>query len=109
MSCTRIVVSLLLAAGAALGPALAQQYVISTYAGGGPPPERAQAMDVWIGSVLGVATDTAGNVYFSSSEFSAIFKLDPSGVLTRVAGNARPGYSGDGGPATGAQLSDPRG
>jgi sugar lactone lactonase YvrE len=101
--------SLLLAAGAELGPALAQQYVISTYAGGGPPPARAQAMDAWIGFVLGIATDTAGNVYFSSSEFSSIFKLDPNGVLTRVAGNGRAGYSGDGGPAAAAQLNDPRG
>jgi sugar lactone lactonase YvrE len=101
--------TLLLAAGSDLGLALAQQYVISTYAGGGPPPIRTQAMDASIGSVLGIATDTAGNVYFSSSEFCSVFKLDPSGVLTRVAGNGRTGYSGDGGPASAAQLNDPRG
>ena len=109
MSRARILMNLLLAAGAALDTAPARQYVISTYAGGGPPPERAPAMDVWIGSVLGVATETAGSVYFSSSEFNVIFKLDPSGVLTRLAGNGQPGYSGDGGPATVAQLNDPRG
>jgi trimeric autotransporter adhesin len=106
---TRIAMSLVLAAGAVLGPAPAQQYVISTYAGGGPPPERAQAMDASIGSVLGVTMDTAGNVYFSSSEFSVIFKLEPGGVLTRIVGNGRAGYSGDGGPAAAAQLNDPRG
>jgi len=32
------------------------------------------------------------------------FKLDCSGVLSRVAGNSRVGYSGDGGPAIQAQL-----
>ena len=90
---TRIAtMSLVLAASAAPAPAPAQQYVISTFAGGGPLPARAQAMDASIGSVLGIAMDTAGNVYFSSSEFNAIFKLDPGGVLTRFAGNGRAGY-----------------
>jgi len=35
--------------------------------------------------------------------------MDSSGVLTRVAGNGVSGYSGDGGPATSAQLQNPRG
>jgi sugar lactone lactonase YvrE len=46
-------------------------------------------------------------VYFSAS--NCVFKLDKNGILTLVAGNSRPGYSGDGGPATGAQLSGPTG
>src|SRR5262249_10343368 len=37
------------------------------------------------------------------------FKLDRSAILTRVAGNSRVGYSGDGGPAASAQLSFPVG
>src|SRR2546428_8176287 len=95
---------LLLASGTA---AWAQQYVISTFAGGAPPPTPIAAVNASIGRTSGVATDTAGNVYFSSD--NCVFRLEQNGVLTRVAGNSRAGYSGDGGPAIDAQLSDPRG
>jgi NHL repeat len=53
------------------------------------------------------AADAAGNVYFASDH--CIFKLDQRGIMTRVAGTARGGYSGDGGPATSAQLNYPYG
>jgi uncharacterized protein (TIGR03437 family) len=84
----------------------AQQYVISTVAGGGPilrTPTAALNVPISPG---GVAVDARGNVYFASSRF--VFKLDPSGLLTRIAGNYpdHPAtYSGDGGPATEAVLS----
>src|SRR5262249_37917566 len=39
----------------------------------------------------------------------SVFKVDANGNLTRLAGNGRAGYSGDGGPATAAQLSFPMG
>ena len=81
----------------------AQQYVISTYAGGGSMPVPAVASDLFIGFGSGVAADAAGNVYFTSSTLATIFKLDTGGRLTRVAGT-RPGYGGDGGPATSARL-----
>ena len=74
----------------------AQPYVISTYAGGAPPSAPAAAFDV------SIATDTAGNAYFTSR--NSVFKRDPKGVVTLVAGNGRAGYSGDGRPATSAQL-----
>jgi len=61
----------------------AQQYVISTYAGGAPLP--ALGVDLPIGAASGVATDAAGNIYFASA--ASVFKLDRSGVLTRVAGS----------------------
>ena len=87
--------------------AAAQQYVISTYAGAAPPPTPARGLSVPIGEIQGVATDPEGNVYFASSELHSVFKLDPKGVLTRVAGNSRAGFSGDGGPATSAALGFP--
>jgi hypothetical protein len=62
---------------------------------------------MWIGFQWYIATDTAGNVYFSS--LNCVFKLDMSGVVTRIAGTSRPGFSGDGGPATSAQLHNPAG
>ncbi len=87
--------------------AIAQQYTISTYAGDAPPPTPAPGISASIGDLGGVAADAAGNVFFASS--NCVFRLDANGTLTRVAGNARAGYSGDGGPATSAQLSGPNG
>src|SRR5438094_138552 len=96
---------LLLASGTA---AWAQQYVISTIAGGPPAPTPIAAVDASDGHTYAVATDAAGNVYFISD--NCVFKLEQqNGVLTPVAGNSRVGYAGDGGPAINAQLSDPRG
>jgi trimeric autotransporter adhesin len=80
-----------------------QQYVISTIAGGGPLPSPVSALSLPVGIPQGVATDKAGNFYFAS--LNCVFKVDQNGVMTRVAGNARAGYSGDGGPAPGAQLA----
>src|SRR6185503_12213127 len=38
-----------------------------------------------------------------------VVKISPAGVITLVAGNNIAGYSGDGGPATGASLNTPLG
>jgi trimeric autotransporter adhesin len=85
--------------------ALAQpgQYVISTYAGGAAPPLPAPGISLSIGSPQSdPAVDGAGNAYFASLD--CVFRLGQDGLLARVAGTARPGYSGDGGPAAAAQL-----
>lgn len=87
--------------------ALAQQYTISTAAGGVPPSTPTGALNISIGPPQRVAVDAAGNYYFSSS--NAVFKVDGSGTLTLLAGNGRPGFSGDGGPAPQAQLNAPQG
>ncbi|MGD0668821.1 MAG: hypothetical protein ABSB23_14775 [Bryobacteraceae bacterium] len=85
----------------------AQEYSISTVAGGAPPTTPATAASTAIGTVRRVATDASGNVYFSSGH--AVFKISSGGTLTLAAGNSRPGFSGDGGPATAAQLNSPQG
>ena len=85
-------------------PIRASEYVISTFAGGVPPPTPAPGINMPVQGegTLGVATD-AGNTYFTG--FHCIFKMDPNGIVTRIAGTSRPGYSGDGGPATSARLN----
>src|ERR1041384_7076540 len=94
--------------GAALcAPAQGQQYVISTYAGGTPPPTPALTIDKAIGSASGLAFDYLGNLYFVS--FNCVFRLDRGGMITRVAGISARGYSGDRGLALEAQLSFPGG
>ena len=89
------------------GSVWAQQYVISTIAGGAPPATPASAAAASIGDPTRLATDGAGNVYFGS--LHSVFKVDAGGTLTRLAGNGRAGNSGDGGPASAAQLSFPMG
>src|SRR5438876_166777 len=70
---------LLLVSGTA---AWAQQSVISTIAGGAPPPTPITAVNASIGRTYGVATDAAGNVYFTSD--NCVFRLEQqNGVLTR--------------------------
>ena len=93
----------LLLGTALLAPAQGQHYVISTYAGGVPPPAPTRSSDQAIGDARALATDDEGNLYFVS--FNCIFRLNRSGVITRVAGISAPGYSGDGGPAIDAQPS----
>lgn len=51
--------------------------------------------------VRNIVCDAAGNIYGTSKD---IIKIDPLGIITTVAGTGTPGYSGDGGPATSAQV-----
>jgi uncharacterized protein (TIGR03437 family) len=94
-----------LLAGASI--ALAQQYSISTVAGGAPPATPAAASSISMGQPARVALDAKGNVYFSSS--NCVFKIDSTGTVTLIAGTSRAGFSGDGGPAVNAQLNAPQG
>jgi sugar lactone lactonase YvrE len=53
----------------------------------------------------GLTVDGAGNVYIPDHEQNRVLRVDREGVLTTVAGNGRPGFSGDGGDAREARLS----
>jgi sugar lactone lactonase YvrE len=57
--------------------------------------------------VTGVAVDSAGNLYVAVAGSSQIRKITTAGVISTVAGNGSRGFSGDGGPATAAQLDFP--
>jgi uncharacterized protein (TIGR03437 family) len=57
----------------------------------------------------GLAFDGAGNLYLSDGQNQVIRKVDTAGIITTVAGNGTAGFSGDGGPATKAQLQYPEG
>jgi len=100
----RVISSILFALA---GPSFAQQYTISTIAGGAPPSTPVAATSISIGHPQRVTVDASGNFYFTS--LNSVFKVDNSGTLTRIAGNSRAGYSGDGGPAIQAQLNVPAG
>ena len=83
-----------------------QQYSISTVAGGAPPPTPAVALSTTIGRTNRVLVDPKGIVYFTAG--NCVFMVSGTS-LALVAGNSRPGFSGDGGPAVNAQLNSPAG
>jgi uncharacterized protein (TIGR03437 family) len=85
----------------------AQAYLVSTIAGGAPAPAVAAATSLPLGGLGRVGTDSSGNVYFTA--LNSVYQLTPGGTVTRIAGNGTPGFSGDGGPATSAQLNSPQG
>jgi len=84
---------------------------ISTVAGtgtGGYSGDGGSAVTAKLSGPAGIVTDAAGNVYFADNNNNAIREINiATGVISTVAGNGIPGYSGDGGLATAATLSYP--
>lgn len=55
-----------------------------------------------------VRFDRDGNLYFVDMTQNVVRRVDAeTQVITTIAGNGRPGFSGDGGPATEASLKQP--
>jgi len=81
---------------------------MSTYAGGLAAPTSATGVSYAFENPNAVATDSFGNTYISTS-YNCVFRLDANRNLSRVAGNCRTGFSGDGGNALNAQLNNPQG
>jgi len=83
--------------------------VITTFAGNGTYGfvDNVPAVDAEFSNPTGVVVDNTGNVYICDNANHRIRKVDASGTVTTVAGNGTAGYSGDGGPATNAQLNYP--
>jgi uncharacterized protein (TIGR03437 family) len=82
--------------------------VISTVAGTGAQGfggDGGPAIGAVLNDPSGVAVDSAGNVYIADSNNERIRRVSTSGTITTVAGNGKAGYSGDGGPATSAELN----
>jgi len=61
-----------------------------------------------LNSPYGLAVDAAGNVYIADYGNQRVRKVSPDGMIVTVAGTGQKGSSGDGGPATAAQLMSPR-
>ena len=53
--------------------------------------------------------DGTGKLFIADTNNHRIRVVDPSGVITTLAGDGNAGFSGDGGPATGARLNFPTG
>ncbi len=77
---------------------------IAGFSGDGGPATAAR-----LNSPVGVFVDGSGNVYIGDYSNHRIRKVNTSGIITTIAGTGTPGYSGDGGSATAAQLRTPMG
>ena len=90
---------------------------ITTVAGGGSGctgetdsvGDGCPATSAQFANPYGVTVDGSGNLYVADTYNFRVRKVTPSGTITTVAGNGKIGYSGDGGPATSAQLQYPYG
>ena len=75
-----------------------------TYGGDGGPATSAQ-----LNGPRAITFDSAGNAFIADTLNNRIRKVDTNGIITTVAGDGTGGFAGDGGTATGAQLSSPFG
>jgi glucose/arabinose dehydrogenase len=74
------------------------------FSGDGGPATAAQ-----LNLVHGVALLPDGSMVLADTSNHRIRRVSPNGTITTVAGTGTFGYSGDGGPATAAQIAAPRG
>ena len=71
-------------------------------AGDGGPATAASLHDPF-----GITRGPDGLIYVCEFNGHAVRRIAADGTITTVAGNGRPGFSGDGGPATTASLNKP--
>ena len=87
--------------------------VITTVAGDGTygdSGDGGKATAAELSNPLGVAVDSSGNIYIADEYDNAIREVNAAtGDISTIAGDGTYGYSGDGGQATDAELSDPSG
>lgn len=87
--------------------------IITTFAGNvsrGYTGDGKAAIFAQLNNPVAVAVDGSGNVYIADSGNHVIRKVTPGGIISSVAGNGTPGFSGDGNKAFPlAQLNNPKG
>ncbi len=93
---------------------IATDGTITTVAGNGTfgySGDGLSATSAQLASPAGLAVDNASHcLYISDFGNNTVRKVDlATGIISTAAGNATAGYSGDNGPATGAQLQGPSG
>jgi len=85
---------------------------IATVAGNAPNAnftgDGGPATSATLNQPLGLATDPSGNLYIADSFNHRIREVTTDGNINTIAGSS-PGFSGDGGPATSAQMNRPFG
>jgi len=79
--------------------------------GGGNSGDEGPAIHAQFGIISTLALGPQGEVYVADARYNVVRVVmpDPNHTVSTVAGTGGPGYSGDGGPATKAQLNSPAG
>ncbi len=72
------------------------------FGGDGGPSVKSKVDDP-----AGIAVAPDGTVYFADSNNRRVRKIAPDGTITTIAGTAKGGDAGDGGPASKATFDDP--
>lgn len=86
--------------------------IINTDAGngtGGYSGDGGQATAAELRTPIDAVADNAGNLYISDYGNQRVRMVNTLGVISTFAGNGTSGFSGDGGPATAAELHNPFG
>ncbi|MGB9606039.1 MAG: hypothetical protein ACPL88_09205, partial [Bryobacteraceae bacterium] len=84
-------------------------YLIRTLAGSDFVGDGGSASGALLLAPECVARDAAGNLYIADPADHRVRKIAATGIITTVAGDGQPGFSGDGGPASQARLDSPYG
>ena len=86
--------------------------VITSVAGNGTREysgDGGAATSAGLVSTDGIGLDRAGNLYIAEEWGARVRRVSLEGIITTVAGSGRNGSTGDGGPASNAQVRDPVG
>lgn len=90
---------------------IAPEGTITTIAGTGPPGRSGDggpARKAHIATPGGLALDLSGNLFLTEFWASRLRRIDPTGVITTIAGTGEQNSTGDMGLATDAALDRPR-
>ncbi|MCW3103849.1 MAG: hypothetical protein JWO09_2289 [Bacteroidetes bacterium] len=82
--------------------------IITTVAGngsGGYSGDGGPATSASFSYPFGISVDTTGNIYIDDYTNRRVRLVNVGGIISTYAGNGGTGYTGDGGPATSAQVS----
>ncbi len=86
--------------------------ILTAFAGNGTSGntgDHGPATAAELNAPYGAAVDRSGDVFIADINANVIREVNPSGIITTVAGTGAPGFSGDNGPATSANLHGPSG
>src|SRR5215831_16423944 len=83
---------------------LPSHYRISVLAGNTSREEAVAARSAYLNGPGPVAVASDGTIYFAEGLSFVIRKISPDGMLLTTVGTGSMGHSGDGGPATAAQI-----